>query len=279
MAQANQTSDIDLSAPGGPAFVVAGSPSNLPPLENTLAALSPIPVISAASVGWNNSLLTPKTLRLSPRIGMAWRVPHTRQTVIRAGFGIYMNQAAHSVLQNLAENVPFFSIKTVGNTLPTPIYTTQSILSVNPTGAIGANSVNHNFAIEYNGVWNLAIQHEVTASTTIEAEYTGSRTVHADSSTALNVPMTFGGPRPYPQLNAFTTIRRDGWATFNGLTQKATRHSARGLSFDSSYTWSKSMDDASDAGTTNADIICHKTFMRPLLKKRTRASTIVIAPQ
>ena len=29
VAQSNQTSDIDLSAPGGPAFVVAGNPSGL----------------------------------------------------------------------------------------------------------------------------------------------------------------------------------------------------------------------------------------------------------
>jgi hypothetical protein len=37
------------------------------------------------------------------------------------------------------------------------------------------------------------------------------------------------------------------------LTVKATRHFTRGLSFDGSYTWSHSIDDASDAGTTNAE--------------------------
>ena len=110
-------------------------------------------MISAASAGWNNSLLTPKSLRLSPRIGLAWKVPHLHDTVFRSGFGIYTNQAAYSVLQNLAENVPFFLVKTVSNPAK-PIYTTENILSFNPTGAIGANSVNHNFAIEYNEVWN-----------------------------------------------------------------------------------------------------------------------------
>ena len=173
--------------------------------------------------------------------------------MVRAGFGIYTNQAAYSVLQNLAENIPFFLVKTVANTATTPTYTTQNILAANPTGAIGANGVNHNFAIEYNEVWNAAVQRAITSNTTVEAEYIGSRTVHADSSTAVNVPMTFGGPRPYPDLNAFTTIRWDGWATFNGLTLKAVRRFTNGLSFYSTYTWSKSMDDASDAGTTNAE--------------------------
>jgi len=234
VAQLNQTSDIDLSAPAGPVFVVAGMPSNLPPAASALASLSPIPVVSAASVGWNSSLLTPKSVRLSPRVGLAWSIPDVRQTVLRAGFGVYTNQAAYSVLQNLAENLPFSLVKTVGNTATTPAYTTENILSASPTGAAGANSVNHNFAIEYDEVWNVALQRQIASSTTIEAEYVGSRTVHADSSTALNVPMTFAGPRPYPQLNAFTTIRWDGWATFNGLTLKATRRFAKGLSFDSS---------------------------------------------
>ncbi len=267
VAQPNQTSDIDLSAPGGPAFVVAGAPSNLPAAASALALLSPIPVVSAGSVGWNSSLLTPKSVRLSPRVGLAWSIPHVHQTVLRVGFGIYTNQAAYSVLQNLAENIPFFLIKTVGNTATTPAYTTENILSANPTGAIGANSVNHDFAIEYNEVWNVALQRQIASSMTVEAEYVGSRTVHADSSTALNVPMTFGGPRPYPQLNAFTTIRWDGWATFNGLTLKATRRLAKGLSFDSSYTWSKSMDDASDTGTTNAEYNLPQNIYAAALEK------------
>jgi hypothetical protein len=183
---------------------------------------------------------------------LAWKVPHARNTVFRAGFGIYTNQAAYSVLQNLAENAPFFLVKTVANSAK-PVYTTEDILNFSPTGAIGANSVNHNFAIEYNEVWNATVQKQAKGNTSIEVSYIGSRTVHADSSTVLNVPSTFGGPRPFPQLAAFSTIRWDGWATFNAMTIRVARRFKHGLSFDSNYTWSKSMDDASDTGTTNAE--------------------------
>jgi hypothetical protein len=265
-AQSNQTSDIDLAAPGGPAFIMAGNPANLPAAAAAVAALSPIPVISAASAGWNNSLLTPKSIRLSPRVGLAWRVPNVRDMVFRAGFGIYTNQAAYSVLQNLAENVPFFLVKTVSNPAK-PVYTTENILNFNPTGAIGANSVNHDFAIEYNEVWNATIQKQIKENTSAEVSYIGSKTVHADSSTVLNVPSTFGGPRPVPQLAAFPTIRWDGWATFNALTLRVARRFRRGLSFDSSYTWSKSIDDASDTGTTNAEYnLPQDPFVMPLEK-------------
>ncbi len=232
--------------------MVAGNPASLPPAAATLAALSPIPIISASSAGWNNSLLTPKNVRLSPRIGLAWKVPHVREMVFRTGFGIYTNQAAYSVLQNLAENEPFFLVKTVANPAKA-VYTTENILSANPTGAIGANSVNHNFAIEYNEVWNAALQKQLEGNTLVEINYIGSRTVHADSSTVLNVPSTFGGPRPVPQLAPFSTIRWDGWATFHAMTLRVARRFNHGLSFDANYTLSKSMDDASDTGTTNAE--------------------------
>ena len=270
-ADASQTSNIDLSAPGGPAFVVAGNPADLNAAQSALVAIAAaqnpaIPVVPASAVGWNDSLLRTRPLRFSPRLGLAWTIPHSGETVVRAGYGIYTNQAAYSVLQNLAENIPFFFNKTVNSSPtvtpcgPTPC-TINNILSFNPNGAIGANAVNHTFAVEYNEVWNFALQRPVSKTTSVELEYVGSRTVHADSSTAENLPPIPGAPttasvqsrRPYPSLNSFTTIRWDGWAFFNSLTVKATRRFTHGLSFDGSYTWSHSIDDASDAGTTNAE--------------------------
>ena len=270
IADSNQTSNIDLAAAGGPAFVVAGDLANLTASQSALVAIAAgqnptIPVVSAATVGWDSSLLRPRPLRFSPRVGLAWTIPHSGETVVRAGYGIYTNQAAYSVLQNLAENIPFFLNKTViYNPVSSPATcgsapcTINNILSFNPNGAIGANSVNHNFAVEYNEVWNLTVQRPLSKTTAVELEYVGSRTVHADSSTAVNLPQpgpgAVQGRRPFPDLNSFTTIRWDGWAFFNGLTVKATHRFAKGLSFDGSYTWSHSIDDASDAGTTNAEL-------------------------
>ena len=72
------------------------------------AQTPPFPVVSNASVGWNKSLLSARPLRFSPRIGLAWQVPGTSGTVVRAGFGVFTNQASYSILQNFSENIPFF---------------------------------------------------------------------------------------------------------------------------------------------------------------------------
>ena len=117
--------------------------------------------------------------------------------------------------------------------------------------------MNHDFKIEYNEVWNLTVQQLLSANTTFSVQYVGSRTVHADSSTAVNLPPPGAGAvqarRPFSNLNSYTTIRWDGWAAFNGLTATVNHRISHGLSFDASYTWSHSIDDASDAGTTNAE--------------------------
>ena len=261
VAETNQTSNVDLST-GAARFVVAGDPANLAGNAATLAAFAAaqkprIPIISNTTANWNDSLLETRPVRLSPRIGLSWQVPPLNETVVRAGFGVFTNQAAYSVLQNLAENIPFFLNKIVNNATGTPTLETVSILAANPNGAIGANGVNRDFKIEYNEVWNLTVQQLLSANTTFSVQYVGSRTVHADSSTAVNLPSPGAGAvqarRPFSNLNSYTTIRWDGWAAFNGLTATVNHRISHGLSFDASYTWSHSIDDASDAGTTNAE--------------------------
>jgi hypothetical protein len=84
--------------------------------------------------------------------------------------------------------------------------------------------------------------------------YLGSRTVHADSGTVLNVPTPGPGPiaarRPIPQLSQISDIRWNGWANYQALTLAAKRRLTKGLMFDANWTWSHSIDDASDPGAT-----------------------------
>jgi hypothetical protein len=85
-------------------------------------------------------------------------------TVIRAGYGIYTNQAAYNIIQNAILNLPFFFSKSVTNpTAAIPALSTEMILTAPATGAITGNNLNHDFKIEYNNVWNLAIEHRFSS--------------------------------------------------------------------------------------------------------------------
>ena len=127
-------------------------------------------------------------------------------------------------------------------------------MTANTIGTAGGNNLDHNFKIEYNEVWNFNLERELTPSTLLSLAYIGSRTVHADSATVLNVPLPGPGAiaarRPIPQLSQISDIRWNGWATYHALTLAAKRRFTKGLMFDANWTWSHSIDDASDPGAT-----------------------------
>jgi len=252
----NRIAAVDTSVPGGRFVIASDSSGVISPAAASLLPFIPIPYVTSAAAGWNDSLLATRPLRLAPRLGFVWTLPGNSKTVLRGGFGIYPNQAAYSIITNLAQNLPFFVTKTVNSsaTAASPAFTTENALTAGSAGTVGANNVNHNFQIEYNEVWNLNLERELSASTVLSVAYIGSRTVHADSSTVLNVPLPGPGAiaprRAIPQMSQFNTIRWDGWASYHALSVAAKRRLAKGLMFDANWTWSHSIDDASDPGTT-----------------------------
>jgi hypothetical protein len=250
----NRMAAIDTTVPGGRFVIASDSSGQISSAADALLPVLPVPHVTSAASGWDNSLLVSRPLRLAPRIGLAWTVPNAK-TVVRAGFGIYPNQAAYSIVTNFAQNAPFFLSRTVTSTVTAiPPFTTQNALANIGAGTIGGNNLDHAFRIEYNEVWNVNVEREVSSSTVLSVAYIGSRTVHADSSTVLNVPLPGAGAiaarRPIPQLAQISDIRWDGWAAYHAFTLAAKRRFARGLMFDANWTWSHSLDDASDPGTT-----------------------------
>ncbi|MBV8731979.1 MAG: TonB-dependent receptor, partial [Acidobacteriia bacterium] len=134
---ANQMAAIDTTGLGSSAvpggrFVIASSGSGqISPAAAALLPFIPILYVTSSAAGWNNSLLTERPARLAPRLGIAWTLPGENKTVVRAGFGIYPNQAAYSIVTNLAQNLPFFVTKTVNSstTAFAPSFTTEIALT------------------------------------------------------------------------------------------------------------------------------------------------------
>jgi Carboxypeptidase regulatory-like domain len=252
----NRLAAIDLSVPGG-RFVIASDPAgNISPTAAALLPLIPIPYVTSAAAGWSPSLLRQSTLRLAPRFGFSWRLPGKSETVLRGGYGIFLNQWAYSVQQALARNLPFFLLRNISVASDTaiPNFTTQNILNSNVIGGIGGNNVDHDYRIEYAATVGLSLQHQITPTTVLELSYVGSNIQGADSSTVRNVPLPGSGAiaprRPFPALSSFTSLRWDGYSLYHAGTVRIEKRLSRGLSFNANYTFSKSIDDASDPGST-----------------------------
>jgi hypothetical protein len=258
----NNIAVINTLVPGGEYVIASNAQGQISPAASALLADIPITHITSAQAGWDSSLLQSRPLRLAPRIGIAWSLPDNK-SVIRAGFGIYTNQAAYNIIETAALNLPFYFAETVtnnGTLCSGAACNTEKILSSPPNGSISGNSLNHNFKIEYNNVWNLSVERRLSNTTSIQAQYIGSYTVHADNFTEQNLfpnaclnPATGCHVRPISSMSAFSAVTWDGWEKYNALAFTFSQHLWRGLLVNSAYTWSKALDDASNPGADNAE--------------------------
>jgi carboxypeptidase family protein len=250
----NRLSAVDV--PGRRFLIASGKDGKVSSAANPLLPLLPLPFVTTAEAGLDRSLLRPSYRRYAPRFGLAWTIPGIRETVVRAGYGIFLNQWAYSVQQAFARNMPFFVVKNVNTPADafTPTMNTGNILTATTLGSLGGNTMDYDYRTEYTETWTLSFQHQLTSSTMFEIAYMGNRTIGADNGNVLNVPLPGAGPidarRPIPQMSSIRTIRWNGWGTYNALTLRATKRLSSGLTFSGNYAWSKSIDDASDPGPT-----------------------------
>ena len=255
----NRLSSIDFSVPGGRYVIASDDQGNISPAAQALLPLIPIPWVTSADIGWDRSLLRPSYRRFAPRFGLALTVGEQARTVVRGGYGIFLNQWAYSVQTAFTRNLPFFLLKQVEAAAddPLPTLTTRGILTSDPTGSIGGAIMDHDFRTEYTQTWSAGIQHEVRPQVVVEGFYMGSSTIGADNSTLRNVPVPGPGPiaprRQVPELAGIPTIRFDGTSIYHALTLKGEKRLADGYAFSANYTLSTSRDDASSPGPTEAE--------------------------
>ncbi len=252
----NRLSTIDVSVPGGRYVIASDEAGNISPAANALLPQIPIPWVTSAEIGWDRSLLRPSRTRFAPRLGFAWLADDDGSTVVRGGYGIFLNQWAYSVQTAFARNLPFFFLKQVdvpaGQFVPT--WDTRSILAADPTGSVGGSIMDYDFQVEYTQTWSGGVQTEIRPGTAFEVFYMGSYTIGADNATVHNVPLPGPGSisarRDIPQLAGIRAIRFDGKSIYHAVTFKTVRRLRNDLAFDVAYTLSQSRDDASSPGPT-----------------------------
>jgi hypothetical protein len=135
----NELAAIDTAVSSGRFVIASDNGGNISPAASSLLPFIPVPYLTSRTAGWDNSLLTSKNLRFAPRAGLAWNLPGKQGTVLRAGFGVYPNQAAYSIITNFSQNLPFFALKTVNtaSTDLTPTLFRPNVLTSNALGSGG----------------------------------------------------------------------------------------------------------------------------------------------
>jgi hypothetical protein len=204
---------------------------------------------------------------LGPRLAVSWVPPVSlipgRQTVIRAGYGIYYDTAPLSNFTALTANpIGNGGGFTIIPAAPIPFGVNVPIFgSSGPTASTGASditSVDRHLKTPNTQSWNLNLQQELASNVVFQIGYVGNRSTHQLQLLDVNQPTpgindavnTSQSRRPfntlYPNLRAINTIESVGWANYNSLqaTLKATNF--HGLTTQFSFTWSHNLDTASE---------------------------------
>lgn len=200
----------------------------------------------------------PSKAKLAPRFGFAWDLSGDGRTSLRGGYGIFYVQDLPNLYRfQMSTNPPYF---TIGIAFGGPFPNAFPRLVPFPA-AVGFSASEFEPPAAYIQQWNLGLQRELFGGITGMVAYVGSHGVHlptnANHNTAQNFtilpngekqfPTTGNNPLRNPALGPVRIIYYNGASYYHGLQVNLERRFAQGLQFQMAYTFSKSIDTASDA--------------------------------
>jgi hypothetical protein len=213
-------------------------------------------------------IIPPNKKGFMPRVGLAYEA--RPGTVIRAGFGIYLDNLNTNELQFTRYAAPLYFQQAFNNTFVNQLWP-------NPTLAVGVAQVPSPFSIlpnnsrPYTEEWNLSLQQDLGHGVVLEFAYTGSETHKSwkryDQNQCTQFPFVapsyattgctvaagaLNPNRPYPVFSqGILTSSTRGDANFEGGSVKIEQRPKNGLYYLGSYQWSKNIDNFSGEAAAN----------------------------
>ncbi|HEY8460450.1 MAG TPA: carboxypeptidase regulatory-like domain-containing protein, partial [Blastocatellia bacterium] len=196
---------------------------------------------------------TPKA-GIAPRVGFAYDVFGGGKTAIRGGFGVFHEIPLFNAYRSAAfGSLPFINTSSL-SAAQVPSLPVPTSAFANPGGALLTESIAFDLRPTYVMQYNLNIQQEALGAILTFA-YVGSRSVNllgqGDINTAIPQILSDGraffddDTRRNPVFDAIRSQIQGFSANYNGLNVSANRRFSKGLQFQASYTFGKSLDDRS----------------------------------
>jgi hypothetical protein len=195
-------------------------------------------------------------MNFAPRFGLAWDPTGSGKTAIRFGLGIYFNQVSRQ--EAGASDYQFsatysFNCNWTDATKPNlcatyPLAPASPPLSSSKTESIVQNPLPTPTIIQY----GLDIQRQLTATMTLRVGYVGwygyhlTRYLEADTRMVNPATGLFSSSAPTlnPGFSSIPEIRADTVANYNALQADFQKALSTGLTFRTSYTYSKALAEA-----------------------------------
>src|SRR5262249_9374816 len=180
-----------------------------------------------------------------PRVGFAYDPFGRGRTVVRGGFGLYYDQPVTNIVGGLGSNPPFSA--SVNNTSNINL---ANPFAAPPGSGSAINAVDPDFHNSRIMSYNFNIQHE-RWGTVFEAAYVGSQGRHLRLNGDWNQGIK--GVRPITGFTSINAQQSVSNSNYNGLWLSANHRFRRNLTFNTSYTLSKSID-LNSVGSSNPQV-------------------------
>jgi hypothetical protein len=212
--------------------------------------------VIAGQGGLPAALVEPFRTGFAPRVGIAWRPPKLKQTVVRAGFGMnYTTGAYGTFATTMAHQPPFVNEQTNqeidANGAPTTACavtgTCLTLANGFPTPAtVGNFAVDPHFKLPYVETWNLDVQKTLPWGIVLNAGYNGSKGNHLDIVSAPRALASSPGTNPTNLI--FRYEQGAAFYKFNAGTLRVNKRMSNGLAMGANYQYSHAIDNAGAVG-------------------------------
>jgi hypothetical protein len=249
-------------------------------VNGKLSNLNAAGQLEEVGTGGLDRLYRPDRNNFAPRFGLAYDAAGDGSLVIRGGFAIlYETLLQANSVQQVENNPPYSAFAVTRSPSPFPASGAASTLldlraQAQPSRAIAAvdsDGFRNPYTMQFHG----SIQRRLGQTWLIEAAYVGSRGLSlplflnanqvpltrltAADRTALAQAIAVGQDttpllaplRPFPGFDSVTLSRNSAQSTYHSAQLKLERRFTRGFSLLASYTFSKSIDNSSDFGSSD----------------------------
>jgi len=217
--------------------------------------------------------------KFAPRVGYAWRVPGTERFVLRGGYGMYFQRSTGQLFLQLIAVPPFSDFRVVvpaaafGFTFqdpfaPVPTLPDFTPLAYSPTTTQTPQGFSPTFQPSVIQEYSQNVQVELTNSLVLEVGYNGTRGTKLEVERAFNQANLASAADPIRGQTTNTVaniqqrvpfegfsapgafqIESSGASWYNALDVSLNKRFSHGLQFLASYTWAKSLTDATNSST------------------------------